>query len=81
MWDYAQDTVEALRRQQAGVLGRVTGTLSQVGRAGARLFGLTGKPDFPALPPEPETPQHGCWTSRRKMTTTALERMDAYGTQ
>jgi tetratricopeptide (TPR) repeat protein len=56
MWDYAQDTVEALRRQQAGLLGRVAGTVSQVGRAGARLFGLTGEPDFPALPPEPEAP-------------------------
>jgi tetratricopeptide (TPR) repeat protein len=53
-WDYAQDTVEALRRQQAGLLGRVAGTLGQVGRAGAELFGLTAEPDFPTLPPEPE---------------------------
>ncbi len=55
-WDYAQNTVEALRRQQAGLLGRVAGTISQVGRAGARLFGLTGEPDLLALPPEPEPP-------------------------
>ena len=56
MWDYAQDTVEALRHQQAGVLDRVASTVSRAGRAGARLFGLTGGPDLPALPPEPEAP-------------------------
>jgi tetratricopeptide (TPR) repeat protein len=56
MWDYAQDMVEALHRQQAGTLGRVASMVSQAGHAGARLFGLTGEPDFPTLPPEPEAP-------------------------
>lgn len=56
MWDYAQDTVEALRRQQAGVLGRVAGKVSQFGRAGARLFGSTVGSGFAALRTEPEAP-------------------------
>lgn len=56
MWDHAQDTVEALRRQQAGVLGRIAGTIGQVGRAGARAFGLTGTPDLPAPAPESKAP-------------------------
>jgi hypothetical protein len=54
MWDFSQERVEALRRQQAGALGRVAGTVGQVGRTGARLLGLMGDADLPA-PPEPET--------------------------
>ncbi len=56
MWDHAQDAVRALRRQQAGLLGRVVGTVNQMGRAGAELFGLTGGPDLPVPRPEPESP-------------------------
>jgi tetratricopeptide (TPR) repeat protein len=56
MWDYAQDTVEALRRQQAGTLGRITGRISQVGHAGARLLGLAGESDFPRPASKPEAP-------------------------
>jgi tetratricopeptide (TPR) repeat protein len=56
MWDHAQNAVEALRRGQAGVLGRIADTVGEVGRAGARFFGLTGGPDLPARTPEPEAP-------------------------
>jgi hypothetical protein len=42
-WEYAQDTVEALRRQQAGVLGRVAGTVGQMARTGGKLLGLTDR--------------------------------------
>ncbi len=55
-WDYAQDTAKSLRRQQAGMLSRVAGAVSQVSRAGARLLGLTGESDSPTLPPEPKAP-------------------------
>jgi tetratricopeptide (TPR) repeat protein len=72
-WEYAQDTVEALRRQQAGVLGRVAGTVGQVGRAGARLFGLTGRSDSPP-PPEPKPSRHRAQRQGKKTVRQAQRR-------
>jgi len=54
-WDYAQEFVQTLRRQQAGVLGRVVGAvgLGRAGRAGARLIGPPPLPVEPDPPPRP----------------------------
>jgi len=73
-WDYAQDTVKALRRQQAGVLGRIAGMVSQVGRAGARVLGLMGESDFPTLPPEPKAPSRSRTHRRGKKAVRKAKR-------
>ena len=81
MWDYAQDLVEALRRQQEGVLdrlGRVAGTIGRAGLAGARLFGLKD-PDLPALPPEPEAPPRARARRQDKKRSRTVEKQARKG--